>query len=279
MVDRLYSIGEVSKLMNISIKALRHYDKIDLFKPTYIDPNTNYRYYDDSQLYLLDLIKSFKYIGIPLKEMKKVQELKADDLLVFLTEQEKFVKQKIDNLLQIEQTIASAKKGLQRIKEYPALEEVFFSDEEETQIIQTKADGINPTNILTASFQKLKRMTASTEGFRYNDYGAIFAYRPYTDIEEVSYKYLYTPVLTKKDTLELSQDTEIATIPQGKYLCIAFNSLTEQDYFTNLKRLLDYVEAHQLTVISDIFESLVNLHYSSNREKGVLLEMRMRVAE
>src|SRR5690606_12755057 len=108
MVDRLYSIGEVSKLMNISIKALRHYDKIDLFKPTYIDPNTNYRYYDDSQLYLLDLIKSFKYIGIPLKEMKKVQELKADDLLVFLTEQEKFVKQKIDNLLQIEQTIASA---------------------------------------------------------------------------------------------------------------------------------------------------------------------------
>lgn len=279
MTDRLYTIGEVSKLMNISIKALRYYDKINLFKPAYIDPNTNYRYYDDSQLYLLDLIKSLKYIGIPLKEMKKVQELKADDLLVFLTEQEKVVKQKIVNLSQIEQTIASAKKGVQRIKEYPALEEVFLSEEEETQIIQTIAEGINPTNILNASFQKLKRIAASTEGFRYNDYGAIFTYRPYTSIEEVSYKYLYTPVLTKGNTLELSKDTEITTIPKGKYLCIAFNSLSEQDYFTNLKRLIHYVEVHQLTVISDIYESLVNLHYSSNREKGVLMEMRMQIAD
>ncbi|HAM81961.1 MerR family transcriptional regulator [Ornithinibacillus bavariensis] len=279
MTERYYSIGEVSKLMNISIKALRHYDKIGLFKPAYIDPNTNYRYYDDSQLYLLDLIKSLKYIGIPLKEIKEVQEFNADDLLVFLKEQERVVKDKIDNLMQIEQTITSAKKGIQRIKEYPTIGEVFFSNEEETQIIQTGADGINPTNILNASFQKLKQITASTEGFRYNDYGAIFPYRSYTCAEEVSYKYLFTPVLSNEDTLELSKDTEIRTIPRGKYVCIAFYSLSEQDYFTNLKKLLQYVEDNRLTVISDIYESLVNLHYSSNREKGILMEMRMRIEE
>ncbi|RND01213.1 MerR family DNA-binding transcriptional regulator [Lysinibacillus halotolerans] len=56
--EKLYSIGEVSKLMNISIKALRYYDKIGLFKPAYVDPNSNYRYYSDFQLYRLDLIKS-----------------------------------------------------------------------------------------------------------------------------------------------------------------------------------------------------------------------------
>lgn len=35
MKESYYSIGEVSKLANVSIKALRYYDKIDLFnQPT-----------------------------------------------------------------------------------------------------------------------------------------------------------------------------------------------------------------------------------------------------
>ncbi len=37
MKESYYSIGEVSKLANVSIKALRYYDKIDLFKPAYVD--------------------------------------------------------------------------------------------------------------------------------------------------------------------------------------------------------------------------------------------------
>lgn len=86
MKENLYTIGEVSKLVNISIKALRYYDKINLFKPAYVDQDTNYRYYKDSQIYLLDIIKSLKYIGTPLEEMKKVQGLKRDDFFAFLTE-------------------------------------------------------------------------------------------------------------------------------------------------------------------------------------------------
>lgn len=80
MKDSFYSIGEVSKLANVSIKALRYYDKIDLFKPAYVDPDTKYRFYTDSQLYHLDLIKSLKYIGTPLEEMKKAQELEMEEL-------------------------------------------------------------------------------------------------------------------------------------------------------------------------------------------------------
>nr|WP_286133602.1 helix-turn-helix domain-containing protein [Bacillus sp. AFS096315] len=114
MKEKLYSIGEVSKLVNISIKALRYYDKINLFKPAYVDPDTNYRYYKDSQIHLLDLIKSLKYIGTPLEEMKEVQGLQRDEFFSFLTEQEKIVREKIDSLIEIEKIIANAKKGLQK---------------------------------------------------------------------------------------------------------------------------------------------------------------------
>src|SRR4051794_31201230 len=56
MEEKHYSIGEVSKLANISVQTLRYYDQIDLFKPSYVDPQTNYRYYKDAQLYYLDII-------------------------------------------------------------------------------------------------------------------------------------------------------------------------------------------------------------------------------
>jgi MerR family transcriptional activator of bmr gene len=280
MKEKLYTIGEVSKLVNISIKALRYYDKINLFKPAYIDPDTHYRYYKDSQIYLLDLIKSLKYIGTPLEEMKKVQGLNRDDFYTFLTEQEKNVREKIDSLIEIEQIIANAKKGLQRQKEYPPIGEVFLSYEEEIQIIQTKAKGIDPINILNASYSKLKKFAASTEGFRNNGYGAIFSYQPYTHIDDVTYRYLFTPVLSNKQILLRMQDTEVAKIPQGKYVCITFNSLSTEDYFLSLQKLISYVELHQLTVIGDIYESLIHIHNSPNQqEEEFLIEMRIRMTE
>lgn len=276
-MNELYTIGEFSKLVNISIKALRYYDKINLFKPAYVDPDTNYRYYKDSQIYHLDLIKSLKYIGTPLEEIKEVMELKADDFYAFLTQQEQIVREKIDYLLEIEHIIANAKKGIQRQKEYPALGEVFLSDEEEIQIIQTKAEGIGPKNILNASFSKLKNFAAPTEGFRNNGYGAIFSYKAYSHIDEVTYQYLFTPVLTNKQISLLMQDTEVATIPQGKYACIAFTSFTLEDYFMHLQKLRNYVVGHRLTVISDIYESLLHIHEYRDQQEGYLIEMRMRV--
>lgn len=279
MKVELYTIGEVSKLANISIKALRYYDKINLFKPAYVDPDTNYRYYKDSQLHLLDLIKSLKYIGTPLEEMKKVQGLKRDEFFNFLTDQEKIVRKKIESLLEIEKIIANAKTGLQRQKEYPPLGEVFLSYEEEIQIIQTKAEGIDPKNILNASYSKLKRYAVSTEGFRNNGYGAIFSYQPYTHIDEVTYRYLFTPVLTNKQISLLMQDTEISKIPKGKYICITFKSVLPEDYFLNLQKLIKYVEAHQLTVIGDIYESLIHIHYSPDQQEEFLIEMRIQTKE
>ena len=45
----MYRIGEFSYLYQATIKTLLHYDKKDLFKPSYKDPYTGYRYYSDSQ--------------------------------------------------------------------------------------------------------------------------------------------------------------------------------------------------------------------------------------
>ncbi|MBS4219961.1 MerR family transcriptional regulator [Bacillus sp. FJAT-49711] len=279
MEEKLYTIGEVSKLANISIKALRYYDKINLFKPAYVDRNTNFRYYKDSQIYRLDLIKSLKYIGTPLKDIKKVQELNTDDFFTFLIEQEKVVRNQINNLTEIEQIIANAKMGIQRQKEYPTLGEVFLSEEDESRIIRIKVGGKGPKNTLYASYSKLRHFAATTEGLRNSGYGAIFKYQPYTHIDEITYQYLFTPVLTNSQTLSHSRDTEIATIPKGTYACIRFTSLSIEDYFSNLQKLINYVAHYELTVKSDIYETLAPIHYFPNRQEEFLMEMRILVKE
>ena len=51
-----FSIGEVAKIHNITVEALRHYDRVGLLKPSYINSSTGYRYYSAKDFIILDLM-------------------------------------------------------------------------------------------------------------------------------------------------------------------------------------------------------------------------------
>ena len=69
-MKNLFSIGEISKMQNISRQTLIFYDKIGLFKPSFIDSQNGYRYYSSNQLDYLDTICIMKKIGFSLEEIK-----------------------------------------------------------------------------------------------------------------------------------------------------------------------------------------------------------------
>lgn len=77
----LYKIGDFSKLVNISVKTLRYYDDIDLFKPADVDLFTGYRYYKKEQIKDLELINKLKMIGFSLEEIKTNWNDFNDDVL------------------------------------------------------------------------------------------------------------------------------------------------------------------------------------------------------
>ncbi|WP_320172229.1 MerR family DNA-binding transcriptional regulator [Maridesulfovibrio sp.] len=68
-----YFIGEMSKLCNISKKALRYYDQINLIPSQRHDYN-NYRYYTRESLLAVPVIKYYKQMGFTLEEMKEFIE-------------------------------------------------------------------------------------------------------------------------------------------------------------------------------------------------------------
>lgn len=69
-----YTIGEVSKICNISTKALRYYDKIGIISPDVISEENGYRYYDRKTLLNVPVLKYYKQMGFKLEEMQELLE-------------------------------------------------------------------------------------------------------------------------------------------------------------------------------------------------------------
>ena len=65
----MFKIGDFSKISQVSIRSLRHYDEIGLFKPAHTDPFTGYRYYTADQLPRLNRIIALRALGLGLNEI------------------------------------------------------------------------------------------------------------------------------------------------------------------------------------------------------------------
>jgi effector-binding domain-containing protein len=78
-VERVIRIGDFSKLSQVSIKTLRYYDEMGLFKPIDVDRFTCYRYYSVSQLPRLNRILglSLDQIGQVLDEGVSPEQLRG----------------------------------------------------------------------------------------------------------------------------------------------------------------------------------------------------------
>lgn len=78
----LYKIGDFSDKCGVSVKTLRYYDEIGLFKPIEIDLFTGYRYYSDEQLDDLNLILKLKEASFSLEEIKEYWNNFNNDIML-----------------------------------------------------------------------------------------------------------------------------------------------------------------------------------------------------
>ena len=65
----MFRIGDFSRLTQVTVKALRHYDSLGLLKPAHTDQFTSYRYYSAAQLPRLNRILALKDLGLSLEQI------------------------------------------------------------------------------------------------------------------------------------------------------------------------------------------------------------------
>ena len=95
----MFSIGELSKLTQLTVKTLRFYHEEGLLIPAHVDPDTGYRYYDQGHVETARAISYLRSLEFPLSEIKKLLRSQGDeDLLKALERQQSAVKERIKQL-------------------------------------------------------------------------------------------------------------------------------------------------------------------------------------
>ena len=68
----MFTVGEFSRIAQVSKRLLRYYDEIGLLKPMLTDPFTGYRYYSAEQLPALNRILALKDLGLALDQIQRI---------------------------------------------------------------------------------------------------------------------------------------------------------------------------------------------------------------
>lgn len=102
-------IGQMARLNHTTLATLRHYDKVGILSPVYVNPETGYRYYDVQQCLVFHMIQHHKALNMSLKEIKEILRRNDYDFL------EQIYKKKLDEVNQVLAEFEFRKEELERM--------------------------------------------------------------------------------------------------------------------------------------------------------------------
>ena len=183
--NELLTVGEMSKLTGVGIRALHYYERKNILKPAYIDPDSGYRYYTFNQSTFAAIIKNCVEFDIPLKEFSDVVE--TDDINVFKS----FAKQSIETLERKTKLLQAAVKAFEKV-----LEKVETRTQYEIgQIYQRKFD---------------------EKSYYARQYGQAITERHESVILEMAHELLGKNI---KRTADIANFEDIVSLPDVGYMC------------------------------------------------------------
>lgn len=73
------SIGDFSRMTQLTVKTLRHYHDVGLVEPHHVDPATGYRYYSHDQVRTAQVVRRLRGLDMPIPEVRSVLAADPDD--------------------------------------------------------------------------------------------------------------------------------------------------------------------------------------------------------
>lgn len=248
------NITQLAKLRNVTTETLRHYDRIGLLKPDYVDEFTGYRYYSMNQIELFDTIIDLRNLGVPLKDIAIYMESRN------VANTYELLKMKEDDL---KRTIAEQKKQLDqiqiKIRYLDQIQEMDFESEKKWKIEQRKSRHVVVSKADEDSiidffyeFTKLRaNMKSEYTIFGTNLSGSVILKESFENHETPRLsRYPAIPLELCKPELVYGQ---IMEIPKGSYL-ICYGRGLFQIGNPILDQIKDYLEHHKLQLAGNLYE-------------------------
>lgn len=275
-MDKL-SIGEMSKVNNVSTQTLRLYDKLGLLKPQYVNGENGYRYYSIKQSAQLDMIQYMKAIGMSLNEIKEQMDKGDIDLV------KDVLKIHRDNIIneinQLKQKKSSVERVIGNYNRYHALPGdgtivVEYIPERKIYCFESGVNfydyGIEVYEMMLRELKKhLIENNLSTAYFC--NAGTVLRHEHLEKREFIS-----TEVFLFVDD-EFSALEKTQRISENTYLCIYCDSFYKEKEYAN--KLFEYAEKNGCKMIGDyICEVVVELPIFHFNERNMYIKLQVPVS-
>lgn len=236
----MFTIGELSKFTQLTVKTLRFYHEEGLLIPAFVDPDTGYRYYDQSHVETARTITYLRSLEFPLSEIRELLQREADeDLLDALEGRRAAIHQRIRELRQ-------AALSLER----------FISEEKEARAMLQMTDDVHEKllePLLIAGIRMRGKYSACGTAFGRlgRSLGRSISGKPlllhYDDEyrEEGADFEACLPIRTPREI----EGVSIRTLPGGRCVSLLHRGPYEQ-LGRSYAKAFDYIKAHKLSVIS-----------------------------
>ena len=260
-MNKLFLIGELSKLFNINSKTLRYYDEIDLFKPQVTDNKSGYRYYSSTQFEQLNTINYLKVLGMPLKDIKTHLNKRSIDYISELLEIQKRVNlEKINELLAVQKKIENRLVFLENLKDIRTdeISEEFYK---ERRVIFIKKS-IKNSHDIELSIRELENSNRKKNSIFIGKVGVSITKKHLLNSNFSEYNELF---ILLED--EVVNNENLKIFPEGKYISISFRGSHENASFY-YEKLIKYINSRGYEIIGGSFErTLIDFALTSNPQE------------
>ena len=104
-------IKEFAELTGVSVRTLHYYDEIGLLKPSFVDKQNGYRFYNEASLERMQEILFYRELDFPLKSIAEILASPNYDKQKALVEQKRLLTLKKDRLERLIAALEQAEKG------------------------------------------------------------------------------------------------------------------------------------------------------------------------
>ena len=264
-MEKLFSIGEVSKIKEITIKALRYYHKMGILIPKYIDETTGYRYYSMKDFNTIDLIKQCKAMGLSLEEIKEVTNnyRSLESIVDILGKQKKIISEKIKELENIKNKVESLEDKI-KVSLNKGINKVFIKYNEERKFIQ-----YNFTDRFSDEFEiNLRKILLEVER-DYENVNAEIAFTiSYEDVKREGKAECKNVMINLGEKVSY-EDDKIISMEKGDYLTMYFDD-TYRDSGKYYDVIMEYIESNNIKTVGDFNEIYIMTRVGNDgREKSL----------
>lgn len=269
------SIGKMAKMNGISVQALRLYDRIGILKPSIVNEENGYRYYDIKQCATLDMINYMKTSGMTLKEIK--QTFDNDDIAslkdVLNTHLNEIDKQ-INDLKTQKKAIKKMINSYNRYLKSPDDGVITLEYIEDRKIYSYMNDlnfydyGIEVYEDILKNLKKQMSKYGIPEVYYYNA-GTTIYIEDFLKLNLLSYEIF---VFVDQDC----NSTYLQTLPASMYVCMYCDDFDKEKEY--IKKLYDYIKENNYQVCGDyICEVLTELPMTNTNKRDMFLRLQVPI--